>query len=523
MVSNYFFLKPLAQALNKALTGTYIEACFTQNRNEIIVGFARPGHDYYLKILLDGKFNSIQILTEFARQHRNSVDLFSTLLGGQVRHVRAAQYNRCLIFELEQPAGSFAVQFYGSMANAVWFNANGQAVEWFRKQLAGRHENTVNELNKTYDTSRPHFDSQNGNYKKILPPLGREFNQMATQAGYSDLTIDEKWQFFNHWLNQLHQTKTYYLTHWNSQWQLLLFEAGQVANTYQSAMEATNAHARLVGRSFYLENEKKALITLLEQKIKKDDNYLKKSETRLEQLLEAPNPKLYADLLMAYAHLVKPGDKIAQLPHFETGQPVPINIKPNLSPHKNAERYYRKAQNQGIELQHLEKQTNIRQQRLTELRQTLEQVHQTDDFKWLRQLKKDYTQTTRPEDKSALPYHEFSYKGYDIMIGKGKNGNEHLLHRAHKENWWLHVKDLPGAHVIVPHQGNSNLPQPVAEVAAGLAAWFSKDKNATLSPVTLTRRKYVTKRRGAGPGQVTFTNEQVLMVQPLNPANLKPQ
>ena len=52
------------------------------------------------------------------------------------------------------------------------------------------------------------------------------------------------------------------------------------------------------------------------------------------------------------------------------------------------------------------------------------------------------------------------------------------------------------------------------EQAAAIAAYYSKAKTSGIVPVVQTLVKYVVKRKGQGPGQVTYTREKVLFAEP---------
>ena len=116
---------------------------------------------------------------------------------------------------------------------------------------------------------------------------------------------------------------------------------------------------------------------------------------------------------------------------------------------------------------------------------------------------------------SAVPYHEFEYKGFKIWVGKNAVSNDKLTqHYAFKEDLWLHAKDVAGSHVLIKYQAGKPFPKGVIERAAELAAHFSKRKNESLCPVTVTPKKFVRKRKGDPSGAVVVERENVIMVTP---------
>jgi predicted ribosome quality control (RQC) complex YloA/Tae2 family protein len=88
------------------------------------------------------------------------------------------------------------------------------------------------------------------------------------------------------------------------------------------------------------------------------------------------------------------------------------------------------------------------------------------------------------------------------------------LKLSHKDDLWLHAKDVSGSHVIIKYQSGKNFPKDVIERAAQLAAYNSKRKNESLCPVMVTAKKYVRKRKGDPAGAVVVEREEVIMVEP---------
>ena len=106
---------------------------------------------------------------------------------------------------------------------------------------------------------------------------------------------------------------------------------------------------------------------------------------------------------------------------------------------------------------------------------------------------------------------------FDIWIGKNAKNNDLLTQKyAHKDDLWLHAKDVTGSHVIIKQQPGKNFPEPVIEKAAQLAAYFSKMRTDSLCAVIYTPKKYVRKPKGLPEGAVIVDKEKVLLVEPGN-------
>lgn len=113
------------------------------------------------------------------------------------------------------------------------------------------------------------------------------------------------------------------------------------------------------------------------------------------------------------------------------------------------------------------------------------------------------------------PYHAWiSSQGERIYVGRGGADNHALtFHIARGNDWWLHIRDAPGAHVVVP-MGKGGEPHPeTLRDAAALAARHSDLKDEGVVTVTLTRRKHVRAVPGAAPGRVSLADARTLTVE----------
>ena len=197
--------------------------------------------------------------------------------------------------------------------------------------------------------------------------------------------------------------------------------------------------------------------------------------------------------------------------------PVDIPLDPTQSPQKNAERYYRKSKNRVIEIGKLNDAILKHRAKLEAAEATIQSLSNPDQSVVHSLIEQDEKQSPDPE-KTSLPFWQFEYKGFTILAGKdAKNNDELTMKWAHKNDLWLHARDVPGSHVVIKHQANKPFPKDVIEYAASIAAWNSKRKTETLAPVMVTPRKFVRKKKGAVAGSVIVDREEVILVEPKNP------
>lgn len=127
----------------------------------------------------------------------------------------------------------------------------------------------------------------------------------------------------------------------------------------------------------------------------------------------------------------------------------------------------------------------------------------------------------RPEKFTRFEPRLWRYElpgGWIVLAGKADQDNDHISIKMAKANdYWFHVKGLPGSHVILQVPPGENPDNGTIKAAAAVAAWHSKKRESKQVAVSCTRAQYVSKPRGAKPGTVTIRKEKVLKVRPAIP------
>ncbi|ANM29392.1 hypothetical protein ABI59_07030 [Acidobacteria bacterium Mor1] len=104
--------------------------------------------------------------------------------------------------------------------------------------------------------------------------------------------------------------------------------------------------------------------------------------------------------------------------------------------------------------------------------------------------------------------------GFKVLAGKTDADNDRLsIKLAGANDYWFHVKGMPGSHVVLFVDGGDPDKQTL-EAAAAIAAYHSKARGGGTTPVSMTLAQYVTKPRGAKPGTVQIRKEKTVKVRP---------
>lgn len=180
-----------------------------------------------------------------------------------------------------------------------------------------------------------------------------------------------------------------------------------------------------------------------------------------------------------------------------------VVLDPKLSPQENVERIFERARK-------ADRARPILERRLGELEDWIRRAGQGEPVpERVVAKRKPGAQARR------LPYRTFtSADGRRILAGKGgRDNDETTLKVAGPHDLFLHVRGVPGSHVIVPLQRGEQVPEQTLLDAATLALHYSKSRSATSAEVTYTPRKFVSKPKGAKPGLVMVQREKVLRLR----------
>jgi predicted ribosome quality control (RQC) complex YloA/Tae2 family protein len=126
------------------------------------------------------------------------------------------------------------------------------------------------------------------------------------------------------------------------------------------------------------------------------------------------------------------------------------------------------------------------------------------------------TMSGPPENmRNAPQVHAYETEGWTIWAGRTAHDNDRLsIKIARGEDWWFHVRGMPGSHVVLFVRDGVEPPKSIVEQAASVAAYHSKQRAGGIVAVTGTRGKHVSKPRGAKSGTVSIKKEVVFKVRP---------
>lgn len=515
---NYHFLKFLCPRLRDLTSGMQVYKCFTQNKDELVIGMAEGEREQYIRANLSPANTCLSFPAEFKRSKKNNVSLFPALIGETVADVAVLPFERT--FTIRFASGLVLLfKLHGSRSNILLYKEEkGKPTNIFRNELKEDRELELQSLPNPLELTWDRFVALQGNASQFLPTLGKIPREWLKQKGYIEAGVEDRWRLMQEMMDMLDHP-LFSIVQENGEYLLTLLPAETYLFRTEDPIAAANAFFKyaVVYQSF--DKEKNLLLKRLEEAKKKTQAYIDKTASKLQELERETSPSQLADIIMANLHQIPIGAESVLLFDFYNDRQVEVRLKRGVSPQKHAENLYRKGKNRKIEIQQLQRNLEDKENYWLELERQLEEVAAIDSFRELRAFEKDNNLvSSKKEQQEAIPYKRFEVDGFEVLVGKSAKANDELLrHYSWKEDLWLHAKDVSGSHVIIKYKSGQRIPQPTLERAAELAAYYSKNKTESLAAVIYTPCKYVRKVKGAAPGAVMVDKESVMMVRPKGP------
>lgn len=269
------------------------------------------------------------------------------------------------------------------------------------------------------------------------------------------------------------------------------------------------------------------------QKSKKVENVVSNERKKLEkkiikldqELDRAENSESYrikGELLNTYLHQVKPGMEEITLPnYYENNKDLKIKLDVSLSPARNAQKYFTRYQKLRNSIKHINEQLKIAQENLAyfdSIQTAIDNADPQDIDAIIDELtnqgylkKQNNNRRKKKISEKNLNTFELS-DGKKVLVGKNNYQNDWLtLKKANKKDYWFHVKNIPGSHVILQ---SSDPSEDDIKEAAEIAAYYSKAKHSAHVPVDYIQVKKIKKPNGAKPGFVIYTGQNSIEVTP---------
>lgn len=264
------------------------------------------------------------------------------------------------------------------------------------------------------------------------------------------------------------------------------------------------------------------LIHVIKNDLSRNKKKLVKLEKELKATENADEYRIKGELLTTYLYQINRGmTEVTLNNYYDHEKPVKISLSNQLSPSANAQKYFKRYQKLKNAVSFVTRQIDLTKKEIDYL-ETIQAQIELAEPKDLQDIeleleKGGYLETKnkakkKPRQAKRKPETFVASDGTEISVGKNNYQNDRLtLKTAKKDYYWLHVKNVPGSHVIV----NSDSPSDeTLTEAAIIAAYYSKSRASANVAVDFVQVKKIRKPNGAKPGFVIYEGQKTLYVTP---------
>lgn len=301
------------------------------------------------------------------------------------------------------------------------------------------------------------------------------------------------------------------------------YGVGAVISDYEDVSEMLDV--------FYEQREKNERIKRRGQDILRvltnaSQRIAKKTEIQLSALEESKQMdkwKQYGDLITANIYALKKGMKnVSLVNYYDENMPeTEITLDERYTPSQNAQVYYKKynkAKSAQIMVAKQLEESNAESAYIETVFESLTKAQTESDLdeiraelaisgygKKLDNIRRSKGKFTDTRKKKALkPMKFMTSDGYEVLCGKNNLQNDYITTKvADKNDYWFHVKNAPGSHVIMLCNNEEPSAESFTECAI-IAAYYSSEREKPLAAVDYTKARYVKKPSGSKPGFVVY-------------------
>ena len=290
---------------------------------------------------------------------------------------------------------------------------------------------------------------------------------------------------------------------------------------FETLNDGLNAYFKTTITSNVISEKKKNLLKYVDSQIKKFKKIEKNIKVDLKKNENFENYKNIGDILAANMHQIKYGIKKVTVFDFYNNQQITINLDPLLSPNDNLNFYYNKYNKGKRTISALNSRFLDIQNEIKYFEEIKMFIEKENDFIGIEEIENELNLTNngnksknkiklnKPKKRDLL---SFDYNGFQIFVGRNNKENEEIsFSKGQPNDIWLHIKDIPGSHVLIL-RNNQELPNDVLLHAANLACEYSKAKKGDKVTVDYCERKFVKKIKNSKPGNVIYTNFHSLLI-----------
>lgn len=569
--------KAITFEIKKLLLGGKIQKISQPSKNDIVLNIYSVGKSY--KLLLSANNNEARVhITEKKYENPISPPNFCMVLRkylNQSKIIDIEQYkmDRVIIFHISSVdemgfdiSNKLIVEIMGKYSNIILTDENYKIIDSIKRvnfKMSSVREilpgleykfiesNKINILESDFSLDILKLDkniADNQNPEKLLyenylgfsPTIAKELiykSNIDPRINWGLVSEDEKqllndnlYELRNSLINNMYSPVLYknsrnYKEFYSFDLSSFGFEkilCKSMSNAIENFYESNKSNDRLRQIKNNLLRKINSQIKLVNKKIDILNKNLSK-EKNMDSI------RMKGDLLAANVNKLNKGDKEIILKDFyNNNKDIKISLDSRKNPWENVDSYYKRYKKIKNSIDFAKDDLPKQKDLLAYLNQVSDFVERSESISDLDEIKEELIEnkiiknTSRNKKKTKSKSKPMQFKTVDnsnIYVGKNSRQNDYItLKLANKNDYFFHVRNAPGSHVILK---TNLLNKNDIKIASYLAASNSSQAKSNKVDVDYTEKKNVNKAKGAKLGMVYYENFKTVTVNmDENPKNL---
>ena len=557
-----FSMRPLTLELEKFLVGGRVDKITQQNKANLTITIRQPGKTFLLRISLAPQNPSVHLLKKSPENLPEPptfcMVLRKNLEGGRVAAIHQHELDRIIFIDVDSiGAGgkiqtfTLAAELIGKYSNLILIS-DGVIVDALKKigTNSSRVRTVLPNQNYQLPPAQDKLDIFATDVEKILSRIKAEDSRldkaiMNTCQGFGPQSVRETifsaglpndikisaldGKDFDSLKNSLIEIRDAA----KNPTPCMIIDAGKIlaisavklnylqgdVRTFETLSELLETADEIAGS--YVPPDKEKFSKLVGNELRRAVNKISVLESELAAAENADDWRIRADNLSTYRYQFKDhADDEITVENIYDGEKISIPLDRRITIAANVQACYKKYDKLKRSTKFIAEQIELCREEIFYLESVAHSltasttIADIDEIRteliaggYLKEVKKRTALSKKPQ-----PLKFFAPDGTEILVGKNNSQNDRLTFKiAAPDDLWLHTKEITGSHVIVR---SSNVSNETLQLAAEIAAHFSKARDSSKVPVDYVQCKFVKKPSGAKPGFVIFTNQRTLYVTP---------
>lgn len=505
MYSSSIVYRILAAYLHERLAGYEFVQAFSTGRDELLLYFRQGGKSFQLRLrYAEGEMFFLYNEPHSLPGNRTQAQ-FKSAYGANLVSVAPVLNSRALIMHFSN-GDALVFKGYGRFANVLHFSPEqSQPVGLFRLNVKKDREAMLSDFSPNPFPKLESSVRDEASLQKLLPFLQTQVIEVLQPEDLYEMDLPAQQVWIRSLGSRLDNLQPLYAEDGSS---IVLNFAERPGTEPTEKAEVLKQYAQEFLRDYHFHSEKERRLRECRAALKHFERLRRELGKKLLLLQNRRSYKELGDIVLGNVHAIGPGLSEALLSDFYTGERIRIKLDPTLNAAGNAAKLYKKAQNEGKELDMTRRNLELASANHDKQLQILERLEQALAFSDLKRASAQ-KESAAGQGSDTRPYREVEFKGFLIWVGKNAKANDQLLKLAGKNDLWFHARGVQGSHVILKKKG-SDWPKDVIQQAANLAAQNSKAKAQGMVPVIMCERKFVSKPKNAAPGAVKVVKETII-------------